>query len=126
MEKYIFDETNGLWYELTGDYYLPCLTVLAEEERPVGLWGQRHKRYIRKYRPALYNSLLLSGKLNGYLTDIDQQAEIILSQLMKEIARRQGVTEELKVSDQMAWVGRMNNIQVTVTEVVCQTIIFSN
>ena len=126
MDKYIFDETNGLWYELTGDYYLPCLTVLAEEERPVGLWGQRHKRYIRKYRPALYNSLLLSGKLNGYLTDIDQQAEIILSQLMKEIARRQGVTEELKVSDQMAWVGRMNNIQVTVTEVVCQTIIFSN
>ena len=126
MDKYIFDESNGLWYELIGDYYLPCLTVPAEEERPVGLWGQRHKRYIRKYRPALYNALLLSGKLNGYLTDIDQQVEIILSQLMKEMARRQGVTEELKVSDQMAWVGRMNNIQVTATEVVCQTIIFSN
>ena len=72
MDKYIFDEDNGLWYELIGDYYLPCLTVPAEEEQAVGVWGQRHKRYLKEYRPALYNALLLSGKLNGSLPDIDQ------------------------------------------------------
>lgn len=67
MDKYIFDETNGLWYEMIGDYYFPCLTVPAEEEQPVGVWGQRHKRYLKEHRPALYNALLLSGKLNSFL-----------------------------------------------------------
>ena len=85
MDKYIFDEDNGLWYELIGDYYLPCLTVPAEEEQSVGVWGQRHKRYLKEYRPALYNALLLSGKLNGYLADIDQQAQEMAETLIKTI-----------------------------------------
>ena len=85
MDKYIFDEDNGLWYELIGDYYLPCLTVPAEEEQAVGVWGQRHKRYLKEYRPALYNALLLSGKLNGYLADIDQQAQEMAETLIKTI-----------------------------------------
>ena len=75
MDKYIFDENNGLWYELIVDYYFPCLTVPTEEEQPVGIWGQRHKRYIKEYRPALYNALLLSGNLNSCLVDIDQQVK---------------------------------------------------
>ena len=75
MDKYIFDKSNGLWYELVSDYYFPCLTVPAEEEQSVGVWGQQHKRYLKEHHPALYNALLLSGKLNGYLADIDQQAQ---------------------------------------------------
>ncbi len=79
MDKYIFNENNGLWYELVGDYYFPCLAVPAEEEQPVGVWGQRHKRYLKEHRPALYNALLLSGKLDSYLADIDQQAQYMVS-----------------------------------------------
>ena len=89
MDKCIFDEDNGLWYELIGDYYLPCLTVPAEEEQAVGVWGQRHKRYLKEYRPALYNALLLSGKLNGYLADIDQQAQEMAETLIQKTAERQ-------------------------------------
>lgn len=100
-------------YERQGDYYIPCLTLPAEEEQPIGLWGQRHLRYIREHHKALYTSLLLSGKLNSYLADIDQQAETMLSRLVEQMAQRQGVTEQLKASDQMAWVGRMNNIRAT-------------
>ena len=123
MDKYIFDEGNGLWYERQGDYYIPCLTLPAEEEQPIGLWGQRHLRYIREHRKALYTSLLLSGKLNNYLADIDQQAEAMLSRLVEQMAQRQGVTEQLKASDQIAWVGRMNNIQASATEIVnCELI----
>ncbi len=117
MDKYIFDESNGLWYERQGDYYLPCLSV-PEEEQPIGLWGQRHLRYIREHRKALYTSLLLSGKLNSYLVDIDQQAEAMLSRLVVQMAQRQGVTEQLKASNQMAWVGRMNNIRNIAEEIV--------
>ncbi len=118
MDKYIFDESNGLWYERQGDYYIPCLTLPAENERPIGLWGQRHLRYIKEYRKALYTSLLLRGKLNSYLADINQQAEAMRSRLVEQMAQRQGVTEQLKASDQMAWVGRMNNIQASAMEIV--------
>lgn len=123
MDKYIFDESNGLWYERQGDYYIPCLTLPAEEEQPIGLWGQRHLRYIREHRKALYTSLQLSGKLNKYLADIDQQAETMLSRLVEQMAQRQGVTEQLKASDQMAWVGRMNNIRANAMEIVNKEII---
>lgn len=126
MDKYIFDKNNGLWYELIGDYYFPCLTVPAEEEQPVGIWGQRHRRYLKECRPAVYDGLMLSGKLNSYLASIDQQAQEMLDTIIQQMAHAQGVTETLKAADQMAWVGRMNNIQVTATEVVSQTIIFSN
>jgi len=125
MDKYIFDESNGLWYERQGDYYISCLTLPAEEEQPIDLWGQRHLRYIKEYRKVLYTSLLLSGKLNSYLADIDQQAEAMLSRLVEQMARRQGVTEQLKASDQMAWVGRMNNIRASATEIVDREIIYA-
>ena len=98
MDKYIFDEGNGLWYELIGDYYFPCLTVPTEEEQPVGIWGQRHKRYIKEYHPALYNALLLNGRLNSYLADIDQQAQERLDTIIEQMARSQGITEALKAS----------------------------
>ena len=125
MDKYIFDKNNGLWYELSGDYYLPCLTVPAEEEQPVGIWGQRHKRYIKECRPVLYNALLLGGKLNNYLADIDQQAQEMMNLIVQQIAQAQGITEVLKSTDQMAWVGSMNNILESATEIVNTQIIYA-
>lgn len=125
MDKYIFDESNSLWYELIGDYYFPCLTVPAEEEQPVGIWGQRHRRYLKEYRPALYNALLLSGKLNSYLADIDRQAQDMLNTIVRQMAEAQGITEALKVADQMAWVGKMNNIRASAMEIVNKEIIYA-
>ena len=125
MDKYIFDENNGLWHELIGDYYLPCLTVPAEEEQPVGVWGLRHKRYLKEYRPAFYNALLLSGKLNGYLADIDQRAQELFDTIIQQMALAQGITERLKATDQMAWVGKMNNLRASATEFVNTEIIYS-
>ena len=122
MDKYIFNETNGLWYEMIGDYYFPCLTVPAEEEQPVGVWGQRHKRYLKEHRPALYNALLLSGKLNSFLADIDQQAQKRMDTIIQQMA--QGITEVMKAADPMAWVGRMNNIQKCAREMVGEEIIY--
>ena len=124
MDKYIFNETNSLWYELVGDYYSPCLTVPAEEKQSVGVWGQRHKRYLKKYCPALYNALLLSGKLNSYLADIDQQAQEMMNLIVQQMAQAQGITEALKSADQMAWVGMMNNIQASVMEIVSEKNIY--
>ena len=125
MNKYIFDESNGLWYERQGDYYIPCLILPVEEEQPIGLWGQRHLQYIREYRKARYTSLLLSGKLNSYLADIDQQAEAMLSRLVEQMAQHQGITEQLKATDQMAWVVRMNNIGASAIEIVYREIIYA-
>ena len=109
----------------TRDYHIPCLTLPVEEEQSIGLWCQRHLRYIREYRKALYTSLQLSGKLNSYLADIDQQAETMLSRLVGQMAQRQGVMEQLKASDQMAWVGRMNNIRASAIEIVDKEIIYA-
>lgn len=125
MDKYIFDKNNGLWYELVGDYYFPCLTVPAEEEQSVGVWGQRHKRYLKEYRPALYNALLLSGKLNSYLVGIDQQAQEMMETLIQQMAKTQNLTETLKANDQMAWVGRMNNVQTSATEILNKELIYA-
>ena len=124
MEKVIYDEKNGLWYELQGDYYIPCLK-LPEEQQPIGIWGQRHLRYIKENRKVLYLNLLTSGKLNGYLADLDKQAEEMFSQLLKQMAEREGVTEKLKADNQMEWVGRMNNIRNRVTETVNIELIYS-
>lgn len=123
MDKYIFNENNGLWYELVGDYYFPCLTVPTEEEQPVSVWGQRHKRYLKDYRPALYDALLLSGKLNSYLADIDQRAQELFDTIIQHMAYVQSVTEMLKAADQMAWVGSMNNIHKVAEEIVCKELI---
>ena len=125
MEKVIYDEKNGLWYELQGDYYIPCLKFPEEEQQPSGVWGQRHLRYIKQNRRALYLNLLTSGKLNGYLADIDKQAEDMLSRLVKQMAEREGVTEKLKADNQVEWVGRMNNIRQTATEIVNAELIYA-
>ena len=111
MEKYIYNESNGLWYERQGDYYIPCLSLPEEEEHPIGLWGQRHLRYIREYRKALYTSLQLSGKLNSYLANVDQQAQELMDTIIQQTAQTQGVIEALKAADPMAWVGLIKLVQ---------------
>ena len=123
MEKYIFDEKNGLWYELNGDYYLPCLTV-PEVEQPVGIWGQRHPRYISRYQKVRHTTLLLTGKLNSYLTEVDTHAVQMLDSLVTQMAAKEGITESLKAADQMAWVQRMNNIRNAAEEIVNAEVIF--
>lgn len=123
MEKYKFDENNGLWYELQGDYYLPCLKLPEEEQAHIGIWGQRHRRYLKEHRKVLYLNLLTSGKLNDYLADIDKQAEETFGRLVKQMAEREDVTEKLKADNQMEWVGRMNNIRSRVTEIVNDNLI---
>ena len=125
MEKVIYDEKNGLWYELQGDYYIPCLKLPEEEQQPIGVWGQRHLRYIKQNRKVLYFNLLTSGKLNGYLADLDKQAEKMFSMLVRQMAEREGVTEQLKADNQMEWVGRMNNIRSRVTEIINKGLIYT-
>ena len=124
MEKHIYNEQTGIGYTLQGDYYIPDLTLPDEEEQPIGLWGQQHLRYIKQYRKVLYLNLLTSSKLNGYLADIDKQAEDMLSRLVKQMAEREGVTEKLKADNQMEWVGRMNNIRSRATEIVNADLIY--
>ena len=125
MEKSIYDEKNGLWYELQGDYYLPCLKLPEGEQQPVGLWGQRHLQYIKQNRKVFYLNLLTSGKLNGYLSVLDKQSDDMFSHLVKQMAEREGVTERLKAENQMEWVCRMNNIRSRAKEVVNNELIFS-
>ena len=125
MEKTIYDEKNGLWYELQGDYYIPCLKLPEEEHQPIGVWGQRHLRYIKKKRKVLYLNLLTSGTLNGYLADLDKQAEEMFSRFVKQMADREGVTELLKADNQMEWVARMNNIRSRATEIIGKELIYT-
>ena len=125
MKKHIYDEKNGISYTLQGDYYLPDIALSTEEQQPVGIWGQRHLRYIRQHRKVLYTNLLTSGKLNGYLSDLDNQAEDMFSRLVKQMAEREGVTERLKAENQMAWVGRLNNIRNRAMETVNRDIIYA-
>ena len=125
MEKYIFDEGNGLWYELRGDYYIPCRTVLDQDESPIGIWGQRHLRYIRTEHKALYTELLTSGRLNTCLADINEQATEQMLLLTRQMAEREGVTEQLKEQDQMLWVQRMNNIRDRAMEIVNHDLIYA-
>ena len=125
MEKVIYDEKNGLWYELQGDYYIPCLKLPEEKQQPIGVWGQRHLRYIKQNRKVLYLNMLTSGKMNGYLADLDKQAEEMFSRLVKQMAEREGVTEHLKAKNQMEWVARMNNICNRATEIVNHDIMYN-
>ena len=122
MEEFITDERTGLRYELVGDYYL----IAGEDEpegRPIGIWGQRHLRYIRKHKVSLYAELLTTGKLNDYLADLDEQAEEMFSRLVKQLAEKEGVTEVLKAENQMLWVQKMNNIRNAAMEVVSNDLI---
>ena len=125
MDKYIYDEKNGLWYELQGDYYLPCLKLPKEESRHIGIWGQRHLRYLKQHRKVLYSELLISGKLNDYLADLNEQAEAMFSRLVKQLAEKEGLTEALKAENQMLWVQKMNNIHNAAMEVVSNDLIYA-
>ncbi len=125
MEKRIYNENNGLWYELQGDYYLPCLSLPKEEQKPVGVWGQRHLRYIKEHKRAFYTNLLTSCKLNSYLADIDKQAADMFSRLVKQLAEKENVTEKLKSENQMLWVQRINNIQACARECVNTELIYT-
>lgn len=124
MEKYIIDERTGLKYELVGDYYI----IAGDdelEERPIGIWGQRHLRYMKQHRKTVYTELLTSGKLNSYLADLNEQAEEMFSRLVKELAEKEGITETLKAENQMLWVQRMNAVQETATEIVNNDLVFA-
>ena len=124
MEKYKYDESNGLWYELQGDYYLPCLKLPEEKHQPIGIWGQRHHEYLRRNKRIILSSLQISGELTSYLADIDQQAEEMFERLVKQMAAAEGVTERLKSDNQMVWVRKMNNIRSLASEIVNNKIVF--
>ena len=125
MAKTIFEEMGGT-YVRQGDYDLPRLSLPAEkEDKSIGVWGQRHLRYIRQYKRIFYTNLLTSGKLNSYLADIDKQAEDMFLRLVEQIANREGVTEQLKAENQIEWVGRMNNIRSRAMEIVNAELIYS-
>ena len=124
MEQSLFEQ-NGGTYRQVGDYLLPNLTLSEEEQKPIGIWGQRHLRYLKQYRKVLYTNLLTSGKLNSHLAEIDEQATDMFFRLVKEMADKQGVTEQLKSDNQMAWIGKMNNIRNRAIEIVNHQIIFT-
>lgn len=139
MEKMIVDERTGWEYELNGDYYYPTCRVQRdgemtlselpednglEEGKLIGIWGQRHFRYIRQYKKSLYFDLYVSGKLNTYLADVNVQAEYLFLRAVKEMAAQEGVTEKLKAEDHMAWIQRMNNIRERAMEIINQELIF--
>ena len=123
MKQNLFEQMGGK-YEQQGDYLLPCLALPAEEKQPIGIWGQRHGRYLKEHHRILYYSLLTDSKLNRYLANIDRQAEEMFSRLIKQMAEREGVTETIKAQDQMAWVGRMNNIRNRAMEIVNNSLIY--
>ena len=124
MEKYITDERTGLNYELVGDYYLIAGNDEPEHE-PIGIWGQRHGKYLREHKHAVYSGLLISGKLDSHLREIDRQAETMFSHLLKQMGAQEGITEGLKANDQMAWIGAMNSIRQRATEIVNHKIIYA-
>ncbi len=125
MEKYIYNEQNGLWYELQGDYYISCLELPAEkEERHIGIWGHRHLRYIQEYKKVLYTDLLISGKQQSYLADVEEQVQELFDRLMKQRTEREDITEKLKAENQMEWVGIMGALWSAVTETVNTEVIF--
>ena len=123
MAKTIFEKMGGT-YTQVGDYLLPELKLSEEEQQTIGMWGKRHRRYLKEHRRATYATLLTSGKLNGYLADIDRQAEEMFLRLVKQMAEVEGVTEALKAADPLEWVGRMNNIQNRAREVVNSELIY--
>ena len=125
MEKYIYNEQNGLWYELQGDYYIPCLVLDEEDTQPIGMWGRKHLQYIKEHRRALFTTLLISGKLNSHLAKIDNRATEMFDLIVKQLAEKEGITEQLKAQDQMAWVGAMNSIRSQAEEIINAEIIYT-
>lgn len=124
MEKSLFEQMGGT-YTQQGDYILPNLTLPTKEKQPIGIWGQRHARHLKQHHKILYYNLLTSGKLNAHLAEIDRQAEEMFFRLVKQMAEREGVTEQLKAQNQMEWVRRMNNIRNRAVEIVNTEIMYS-
>ena len=125
MEKYIFDQSNGLWYALQGNYYIPCLVLDEAGTSSIGMWGRKHQQYLKEYHPMLYSDLVLSGKLYSYLNDLDTQARNRLLLLITQLAEKEGINEQLKAQDQMAWVGAMNNIRNRAEEIINMKIVLA-
>lgn len=125
MEKSIYNKQTGISYTLQGDYYLPDLALSEQEGKPIGLWGQRHLKYIKQHRKVLYINLLTSGKLNKHLADIDKQAEDMFFRLVKQMAERESMTEQLKADNQIEWVAQMNNISSRATEIINNDLIYA-
>ena len=123
MEKTIFEQMGGT-YEQQGNYLIPCLTLPTEEEKPIGILGQRHLRYLKTHRKITYTNLLIRGKLNSYLSDINNQAEEMFFRLVNQMAKSEGVNEQLKVSNAMLWVQKMNNIRNNASEIINAEVIF--
>ena len=123
MEKYIYNEQNGMHYELVGDYYLPLLTL--PETPPIGVWGRRRKHYLKEHRPVLYNTMLLSGELFPHLAEVNQQANELHDRLIKQMTAQAGINEQLKEQDQMAWVQQMNAIDAQVREIINHDLIYA-
>ena len=123
MKKHIYDENNGLWYELIGDYYIPVLTLSSEAQRPIGKWGRMHREYLKEHRPILFNDLILSGQLWTDLAALNEQAQERLSLIIEQMKASESVTEELKAADQMAWVGAMNSIRNRAEEIILREMI---
>ena len=123
MSKTIFEEMGGT-YIRHGDYLIPCLTLPEEEQRFIGVWGQRHLRYLKEYRRGVYLNMLTSGRLNDYLADIEEQAQKRFERIVEQMKQAQGITEQLKAENQMEWVARMNNIQVCAREIVNKEMIY--
>ena len=124
MENFIYDNSNGLWYELHGDYYMPCLVIPQEEIHAIGIWGRKHRQYLREYRPIYYTNLVLSGKLYNHLAAIDTSAQSMLDLLVMQLAEQENINEQLKAQDQFAWVRAMNNIRNRAEEIVLKELIY--
>ena len=125
MEKYIYNNNNGLWYELQGDYYIPCLVLDEDITQPIGMWGRRRLRYIKEHHRALYTSLRISGKLNSHLAEINNRATEMFDRLVKQLIEKEDITEQLKATNQMAWVGAMNNIRNRAEEIVNTEVLYT-
>ena len=124
MKKHIYDESNGLWYELIGDYYIPVLTLSSDEQRPIGKWGRMHRDYLKEHRPILFNDLIISGQLWTYLADLNEQAQKRLSLIVDQMKATEGMTEEAKAANQLAWVGAMNSIRNRAEEIILREMIY--
>ena len=123
MEKYVFDEINGLWYELHGDYYLPCVT--APERKPVGIFGNRYRNYLKQHKNPVYTAMLLAGTLEDHVAEIDREAEELLDRLIKQLAEQEVITEQVEARNPMEWVRQMNNIRNRAIEIVNNDLIYA-
>ena len=124
MAKSLFEELGGR-YERQGDYLIPCLTVPAEEEQPIGIWGQRHMNYLKQYHKVTYTNLFTNGRLNAYLVDVDRQAQERFERLIEGMKQTQDITEQLKAENALEWTGKMNNIRACAREIVYDEIIYA-